>query len=57
MLDRRRLLAENARLKAEIAQLKKRNETLDLQRLLLLEQVIDLKAAADAAGLEFNFGE
>lgn len=54
-LNRNKLLVENAKLKAEIKLLKVRHDNLDLQRRLLLGQLIGLKAAAEDAGIEFIF--
>lgn len=54
-LNRNKILAENAKLKAEIKLLKVRHDNLDLQRRLLLDQLIGLKAAAEDAGIEFIF--
>jgi hypothetical protein len=54
-LDRNVMAREIARLRHENAALTRRNEALDLQRLLLLDQVIAMQAAADEAGLSFDF--
>lgn len=54
-LNRNKLLAENAALKAEVAHWKARFDGVDLQRRLLLDQLIGLKAAAEGAGIEFVF--
>lgn len=54
-LNRNKLLAENVALKAEVAHWKARFDGVDLQRRLLLDQLIGLKAAAEDAGIEFIF--
>lgn len=54
-LNRNKLLAENAALKAEVAHWRSRFDGVDLQRRLLLDQLIGLKAAAEGAGIEFVF--
>lgn len=54
-LNRNKILAENAKLKAELKLLKVRHDNLDLQRRLLLDQLIGLKVAAEDAGIEFVF--
>ena len=54
-LNRNKILAENAKLKAELKLLKVQHDNLDLQRRLLLDQLIGLKAAAEDAGIEFVF--
>ena len=54
-LNRNTLLRENAILKADLAAANRRIEALDLQRLLLLDQIIAMQNALDSAGLEFTF--
>lgn len=54
-LNRNKLLRENAELRAQNAELKRKAETLDLQRLLLLEQIIDMQTALEGSGLQFVY--
>lgn len=56
-LDRNALAREIAKLRHDNDALKRRNAALDLQRLLLLDQIVAMQAAADAAGLSFDFTE
>jgi hypothetical protein len=50
-------MRENAELRAENVGLKRRVESLDLQRLLLLEQIIDMQKALEGSGLQFTYKE
>lgn len=54
-LNRNKLQRENAELRAENAELKRKAETLDLQRLLLLDQIIDMQKALEGQGLQFIY--
>lgn len=54
-LNRNKLMRENAGLRAQNADLKRKAETLDLQRLLLLEQIIDMQKAIEGSGLQFVY--
>ena len=54
-LNRNKLLRENAELRAEAADLKRRVDSLDLQRLLLLDQIIDMQKAMEGKGLQFIY--
>lgn len=54
-LNRNKLLRENAELRAQNADLKRKADSLDLQRLLLLEQIIDMQKAIEGSGLQFVY--
>lgn len=50
-------MRENSELRAENVGLKRKVESLDLQRLLLLEQIIDMQKALEGSGLQFIYKE
>lgn len=54
-LNRNKLQRENAELRAQNAELKRKAETLELQRLLLLDQIIDMQKAIEGSGLQFIY--
>lgn len=56
-LNRNKLMRENSELRAENVGLKRKVESLDLQRLLLLEQIIDMQKALEGSGLQFIYKE